>query len=108
MPWSSTFSRSWVCPDDRVGIRRDRRVRHRRGLPRDARLRSGARPGRACPGRRPFREAGCAPMTVLAFVETDESGIDEVSRETLAFVRALGQDVHALVVDLFEKLGVPR
>jgi electron transfer flavoprotein alpha subunit len=36
--------------------------------------------------------------TVLVLVETDESGAAEVSRETLAFARALDADVHALVV----------
>jgi electron transfer flavoprotein alpha subunit len=35
---------------------------------------------------------------VLVLVETDENGIIEVSRETLAFARAFGADVHALVV----------
>jgi electron transfer flavoprotein alpha subunit len=38
-------------------------------------------------------------MTVLVLVETDESGVVEVSRETLTFVRGLGQDVHAVVLD---------
>jgi electron transfer flavoprotein alpha subunit len=38
-------------------------------------------------------------VTVLVLVETDESGVVEVSRETLTFVRALGQDIHALVLD---------
>jgi electron transfer flavoprotein alpha subunit len=37
-------------------------------------------------------------MTVLVLVETDDTGAVEVTRESLAFVRALGQDVHALVV----------
>ena len=35
---------------------------------------------------------------VLVLVETDAGGATEVSRETLAFVRGLGLDVHALVV----------
>jgi electron transfer flavoprotein alpha subunit len=38
-------------------------------------------------------------MTVLVLVETDESGVVEVSRETLTFVRELGQGVHAIVLD---------
>jgi electron transfer flavoprotein alpha subunit len=38
-------------------------------------------------------------MSVLVLVETDESGVTEVSRETLTFVRGLGQDVHAIVLD---------
>ena len=38
-------------------------------------------------------------MSVLVLVETDEAGVVEVSRETLTFVRGLGQDVHALVLD---------
>jgi electron transfer flavoprotein alpha subunit len=38
-------------------------------------------------------------MTVLVLVETDESGVVEVSREALTFVRALGGDVHAAVFD---------
>jgi electron transfer flavoprotein alpha subunit len=37
-------------------------------------------------------------MTVLVLVETDESGVSEVSRETLTFVRRLGDDVTALVI----------
>jgi electron transfer flavoprotein alpha subunit len=37
-------------------------------------------------------------MTVLVLVETDDTGAIEVTRESLAFVRGLGQDVHALVV----------
>src|SRR3954470_19503581 len=38
-------------------------------------------------------------MTVLVLVETDESGVVEVSRETLTFVRGLGQEVQAIVLD---------
>jgi electron transfer flavoprotein alpha subunit len=38
-------------------------------------------------------------MSVLVLVETDEPGVVEVSRETLTFVRGLGQDVHAIVLD---------
>jgi electron transfer flavoprotein alpha subunit len=38
-------------------------------------------------------------MSVVVLVETDEAGVVEVSRETLTFVRALGQDVHVLVLD---------
>jgi electron transfer flavoprotein alpha subunit len=36
---------------------------------------------------------------VLVFVETDDSGISEVSRETLRFARALGGDLHAVAVE---------
>ncbi len=35
---------------------------------------------------------------ILVLVETDDSGASEVSRETLTFVRRLGDDVQALVV----------
>ena len=47
---------------------------------------------------------------VLVLVETDDGGATEVSRETLTFARALGADVHALVVGdgpagLVEQLG---
>jgi len=35
---------------------------------------------------------------ILVLVETDDGGASEVSRETLTFVRRLGDDVHALVV----------
>jgi electron transfer flavoprotein alpha subunit len=38
-------------------------------------------------------------MSILVLVETDESGVVEVSRETLTFVRGLGQDVRAVVLD---------
>jgi electron transfer flavoprotein alpha subunit len=38
-------------------------------------------------------------MSVLVLVETDETGVGEVSRETLTFVRGLGQIVHAVVLD---------
>jgi electron transfer flavoprotein alpha subunit len=38
-------------------------------------------------------------MSVLVLVETDETGVVEVSRETLTFVRGLGQDVDAVVLD---------
>jgi electron transfer flavoprotein alpha subunit len=38
-------------------------------------------------------------VSVLVLVETDETGVVEVSRETLTFVRGLGQDVHAVVLD---------
>jgi electron transfer flavoprotein alpha subunit len=37
-------------------------------------------------------------MTVLALVETDDTGVSEVSRETLTFVRRLGDQVEALVI----------
>jgi electron transfer flavoprotein alpha subunit len=37
-------------------------------------------------------------MTVLVLVETDDGGVSEVSRETLTFVRRLGDDVTALVI----------
>jgi electron transfer flavoprotein alpha subunit len=37
-------------------------------------------------------------MTVLVLVETDDTGVSEVSRETLTFVRRLDGEVHALVV----------
>jgi electron transfer flavoprotein alpha subunit len=37
-------------------------------------------------------------MTVLVLVEIDETGASEVSRETLTFVRRLGDDIHALVI----------
>jgi electron transfer flavoprotein alpha subunit len=37
-------------------------------------------------------------MTVLVLIETDDVGAIEVTRESLAFVRGLGQDVHALVI----------
>jgi electron transfer flavoprotein alpha subunit len=37
-------------------------------------------------------------MTVLVLVETDDSGVSEVSRETLTFVRRIGDDVTALVI----------
>jgi electron transfer flavoprotein alpha subunit len=47
---------------------------------------------------------------VLVLVETDDEGVVEVSRETLAFARDLGSDVRALVVGdgpagLLEQLG---
>jgi electron transfer flavoprotein alpha subunit len=38
-------------------------------------------------------------MSVLVLVETDGPGVVEVSRETLTFVRGLGRDVHAIVLD---------
>jgi electron transfer flavoprotein alpha subunit len=49
-------------------------------------------------------------MSVLVLVETDDSGASEVSRETLTLARALGPDLHALVVGdgpagLVEQLG---
>ena len=49
-------------------------------------------------------------MTVLVLVETDDSGVTEVSRETLTLARGLGQEVRALVVGdgptgLVEQLG---
>jgi electron transfer flavoprotein alpha subunit len=49
-------------------------------------------------------------MSVLVLVETDDTGAIEVTRESLTFVRTLGQDVHALVVgdvpdDLRSQLG---
>ena len=37
-------------------------------------------------------------MTVLVLVETDDTGVSEVSRETLTFVRRLGDQVEALVI----------
>ncbi len=37
-------------------------------------------------------------MTVLVLVETDDSGVSEVSREALTFVRRLGDEVEALVI----------
>ncbi len=37
-------------------------------------------------------------MTVLVLVETDDTGVSEVSRETLTFVRRLGDQVDALVI----------
>jgi electron transfer flavoprotein alpha subunit len=37
-------------------------------------------------------------MTVLVLVETDDSGVSEVSREALTFVRRLGDHVTALVI----------
>lgn len=49
-------------------------------------------------------------MTVLVLVETDDTGAIEVTRESLAFMRGLGHDVHALVIgelqaDLTDQLG---
>jgi electron transfer flavoprotein alpha subunit len=40
-------------------------------------------------------------MTVLVLVETDDSGVSEVSRETLTFVHRFGDEVHALVIGAF-------
>lgn len=47
---------------------------------------------------------------ILVLVETDATGVTEVSRETLTFARALGEPVHALVVgaapaQVVEQLG---